>query len=223
MKIRFGEHGRFSLDIDVARAQATEEFEAKLSENLSLGWGNFTGTVMRNKKAAKPEGIPMEYIMIPYKVKLSFNSVHWRTIDLEVGHDELGDTEDFELKMDPAISELFNRLGLPTPGEVPLLAVKHQIAQKIHGASNEVHKRPHDLVDLQIIMTNEKVDLVEVKEVCERLFPFRKRQTWPPVVEMSGEEMKNLYLEAATDMGVLSDLRQAVDWANELITKIVNS
>jgi hypothetical protein len=40
---------------------------------------------------------------------------------------------------------------------------------------------------------------------------------------MSGDELESLYLDAATDMDVLSDLTQAVIWTNELISKIVNS
>ena len=158
MKIRLGDRGRFSLDIDVARAQAEAEFETTLAENLEKGWGGFTGTMSRNKSAA-----------------------------------------------------------------VPVLATKHQIAQKIHGASNQVHHRPHDLVDLQLLITHETVDLAEVREICERLFPFRKRQSWPPVVTMSGPELDSLYLTASEDISVLPDLLEAVAWANSLIATIVKS
>jgi len=223
MKIRLGDRGRFSLDIDVARAQAEAEFETTLPENLEKGWGGFTGTMSRNKSAAAPAGVPAPYIMIPYKVKLFYKSSHWRTVDLEVGHDELGDTRDYELKMDSAITDLFERLGLSAPDPAPVLATKHQVAQKIHGASNEVHHRPHDLVDLQLLITHETVDLAEVREICERLFPFRKRQSWPPVVTMSGPELDSLYLTASEDMSVVPDLLEAVAWANSLIATIVKS
>lgn len=223
MKIRLGERGRHSLDIDVVRAQGRAEFETTLAENLEKGWGGFTGTVSRKKSNAAPDGVPVEYLMIPYRVKLFYKGSHWRTIDLEVGHDELGDTRDFELKMDTAITDLFNRLGLPVPDPVPLLAAKHQIAQKIHGASNEVHLRPHDLVDLQLLITLEHVDLTEVRAICERLFPYRKRQAWPPLVTMKGVDLNKLYEEASHGMGVLPDLPQAVSWTNSLIEQIKKS
>lgn len=223
MKIRLGDRGRFSLDIDVARAQATAEFERTLAENLETGWADFSGTVSRKRGAANPDGIPVEYIMIPYRVKLFYKGSHWRTVDLEVGHDELGDTEDFELRMDPAIIDLFNRLGLPSPDQVPLLAVKHQVAQKIHGASNEIHHRPHDLVDLQLLIKHVAVNLPEVREVCVQLFPFRKRQSWPPVVTMAGDDLNTLYTEASDGMNVLPNLPEAVTWANSLIDQIEKS
>jgi len=59
------------------------------------GWNGFTGRVVR-KEPAKPHGVPGEYIMQPFEVKLAHKGKSWITVPLEVGHDEIGDTASFD-------------------------------------------------------------------------------------------------------------------------------
>lgn len=219
MKIRMGvSTTRFSLDLGVAREQDLGDFIDELEANLRAGWNDFTGTVEAGTEA-NPKLIPHEYVMQPYKVKLRYKQSEWLSVSLEVGHDELGDTSDVEMRMAPEIAGLFIAVGLPAPMPVALLAPKHQIAQKLHAASSAGSERAHDLVDLQLLVSNESVNLAEVRVTCERLFPYRKRQGWPPTI-VANQNWDTLYLEAAEGMDVLPSVIEAVNWANSLIERI---
>ena len=143
-------------------------------------------------------------------------------VTLEVGHDELGDTTDAQLRMAKEITDLFIAVGLPAPAPVALLAPRHQIAQKLHAASSAGSERAHDLVDLQLLVFSESVDYAEVRATCEQLFPYRKRHAWPPTV-VANENWDTLYLEAADGMNVLPSVGAAVTWVNELIERICSA
>lgn len=218
MKIRMGHRTRTSLDLDVARAMDLEVFVEELQEKLRAGWHGFTGVLVAERQA-KPDGVPTRYVMSPFRVKLSYMGSSWRSVTLEVGHDELGDTLEAEMKMDSEIIELFARAGLPDPQPVALLAPKHQIAQKLHAASGTASERAHDLVDLQLLIGSESLDLAEVKGVCIRLFSYRRLQTWPPTI-VENENWDSLYIEAADGIEVLPTVSEAVQWANDLIAEI---
>ena len=74
---------------------------------------------------------------------------------------------------------LFARVGLPAPGRAPLMPPDHQVARKLHALTGPGN-RARDLVDLQLVAANAELDLVAKRRVCERLFAYRKAQTWPP-------------------------------------------
>lgn len=218
MKIRMGHHTRTSLDLDVARAMDLEVFVEELQKNLRAGWNGFTGVLIAGKQA-KPKDVPIGYVMSPFRVKLSYVGLSWRSVALEVGHDEPGDTLETEMKMDAEIVELFTGVGLPAPEPVAILATKHQIAQKLHGASGDRSERAHDLVDLQLLLGGESLDLSEVKGVCIRLFRYRRLQAWPPTV-VENENWDSLYIEATDGIDVLRSVGEAVRWVNDLIAQI---
>lgn len=222
MKIRVGvTTTRFSLDLDVARKNDLANFFEELEANLRAGWNNFTGIIQVGSRSA-PRGIPPEYVMQPYKVKLRYKGSEWMNVILEVGHDELGDTSDAQLRMAQEITDLFIAVGLPAPAPVALLAPKHQIAQKLHAVSSTGSERAHDLVDLQLLVFNESIDYADVRATCERLFLYRKRHAWPPKV-VANENWDSLYLEAADGMDVLPSVDEAVTWVNELIERICST
>ncbi len=218
LKMRFGnENSRFTTDLDTATATDPKIYVNKLDETLQAGWEGFSGRIA-TKTPASPEGIPSKYIMKPYEIKLSYLGKPWCTVPLEVGHNEIGDADQIEWAKLSDAAELFNKLGFPSPGEAPLMAISHQIAQKLHAASS-VGDRARDLVDLQLIERNCEINFIETKEACVRLFAYRKAQAWPPVVaEQPG--WSNLYPEQASGLPVLPDLDRAISWVNNFIKKI---
>jgi len=80
--------------------------------------------------------------MKPFDVKLAYRGRSFMTVPLEVGHDEIGDTE---LALAPDIQGLFETLGLLIPEPVPVLATHHQVAQKLHACTAVGSERAHDL------------------------------------------------------------------------------
>lgn len=221
MKFRIGEAGsRFTPDLDTARQshQDVDDFIDALGEALITGWGGFTGRIVR-VEPADPPGVPAEYVMQPFDVKVQYRDQSWLTVRLELGHDEIGSTSDATSVIAQDIVALVTRLGLPMPEPVPVLNVEHQIAQKLHACSTPDafgnNARAHDLVDLQLLTDVDPPDLTRLWRVGERLFAARRVANWPPVIR-AWNGWDALYEAAGEGLEVLA-LPEAVEWANDLI------
>lgn len=221
LKMRYGnEATRFTADLDTATATDPSFYAERLDASLSAGWEGFAGRVVP-RDPASPEGVPTEYVMRPFDVKLSYLGKPWCTVALEVGHNEIGDADSADWVEILDAAALLKKLGFPAPGKAPLMPLTHQIAQKLHGLTSP-GDRARDLVDLQLIMKRSEVDLHELRAVCERLFAYRRKQAWPPVVSVQAG-WDDLYAMQASGLDVLSDVESAVRWANELIARIVEA
>lgn len=222
LKMRYGDGAtRFTRDLDTARVSDMEEYARKLEASLEEGWEGFTGTLVR-REPAKPRGVPGEYVMQPYDIKLSYNEKPWCTVPLEIGHDEIGDAEDPDRGIAQEIVDAFVALGFPEPKPVPLMRIEHQVAQKFHAASGVGSARAHDLVDLQLIVARESVDYSAVRQVCRRLFAYRRQQAWPPTM-VKGDDWDELYLAQSEGLEVLPTVDDAIEWANDLVNRIEES
>ena len=219
LKLRFGDAAtRFSEDFDTVRVARIEGYISLLNDALSKGWQGFDGIAVRREPAA-PSGVPTDYVMQPYDVKLRYMGKSWVTVPLEVGHNEIGDAENPDMITPIDAIRLFEMLGFDPPSPIPVMRLSHQIAQKLHGLSGRGSSRAHDLVDLQLIMQRGCVDFNETRMTCERLFSYRKQQLWPPTIE-GGVGWESLYAEAAEGLPVLQDMSEAIEWINQLIGKI---
>ncbi len=222
LKLRFGDAGtRFSEDLDTARSSSIDEYVGVLNTALEEGWQGFTGVAVR-KEPATPAEVPAAYVMQPYDVKLNYLGKSWVTVSLEVGHNEIGDADDPDMIVPKDAAKLFEALGFDPPSSVPVMRLSHQIAQKLHGLSEEGSRRAHDLVDLQLISLKGQVDLAQTREICERLFAYRGQQAWPPTIE-AGANWVSLYAEAAEGLDITQSLAGAIEWANRFIDTIANS
>lgn len=219
LKFRWGDQTtRFTNDLDTAYSTSLEEFKSKMNESLGQGWHGFTGRLVV-KTPAKPRTVPAQYVMQPFQIKLSYNGRSWLTVPLEVGHNEIGDADEVELKISKEIIELFERVGLPEPSPIPCMPLHHQIAQKLHGCSEDASARAHDLIDLQLIVKNEAIDFEKTRAACIRLFAYRKLQAWPPIIK-SNANWAEIYNAQKAGLPVLGSVDDAVVWANDLIKKI---
>jgi len=227
MKLRVGEAAsRFTPDFDTSRSAniALDAYLDELADRLATGWGGFTGTV-EVLEAPQPEGVPQEYVMLPFVIRLAFQTRQWLTVPFELGRDEIGSTIRFELRMADDIVELFHTIGLETPAPIPVLALDHQIAQKLHActainAKTGGNERAHDLVDLQILDQEETIDMSAVGATAERLFAARRGHHWPPTVVVH-EGWDAIYAEAADGLDVIDNATDAVAWANDFIARTV--
>lgn len=218
LKMRFGDAAtRFTTDLDTATATAPALYAAKLDSNLRIGWEGFSGRVVPREPAA-PKGVPAQYVMQPYDVKLDFLGKPWCTVPLEVGHNEIGDADTADWADLEDAARLFGAIGFPSPGRVPLMSIEHQIAQKLHAVSS-LGDRARDLIDLQLIAKRVEISPIATKMVCERLFAYRKAQAWPPVV-VKQAGWGALYKELASGLPVVDDIDDAIAWVNELIAII---
>lgn len=220
LKFRYGEKvTRVTLDLDTACSTGLDEFLKSLKVQLAEGWNGFSGEVVVCRQAS-PRGIPFEYVMQPCDVKLSYRGKSWYTVQLEVGHNEIGDADVYDMVEVPdVLAELFAFLGLPKPSPIRAMRLEYQIAQKLHGVSAPNSKRVHDLIDLQLIMTSAQIDIILVSQLCRRLFRYRRCQTWPPHV-VKGESWDEAYENQKGDLPVLPMVDEAITWVNDLIEMI---
>ena len=169
-------------------------------------------------RQATPKGVPASYVMQPFEVKLSYNGKSWITVPLEVGHNEIGDADDPDMRIPKEASDIFVSLGFPPLDSVPFMKLAHQVAQKLHGLTENGSERVHDLVDLQVIMREEPPALENIKPICVRLFSYRGMQPWPPRID-SRPGWAEGYASASEGLSVLG-FGDAVAWGNELIERI---
>ena len=78
--------------------------------------------------------------------------------------------------------------------QLQFMKLEYQIAQKLHGATEPSSRRAHDLIDLQLILSKSEIDLAKTYAICQRLFAFRRTQTWPPVM-VKGRDWDSIYNE----------------------------
>lgn len=222
LKFRYGEtHTRYTMDLDTAWRSSLDEFLVSLRGNLESGWEGFSGEVVLLPQSS-PSGVPFDYVMQPCDVKLRYIGRSWCTVRLEVGHNEIGDSDFADtVPLPPELAETFTALCLPLPQGAPLMRIPYQIAQKLHGASSISSSRSHDLIDLQLIIFNERegIDLCEVGDICRKLFRYRKQQAWPPTIS-AGANWSEVYATRKGSLHVLPTIDEAIIWANDLIARI---
>ncbi|MBP5686205.1 MAG: nucleotidyl transferase AbiEii/AbiGii toxin family protein [Clostridia bacterium] len=142
------------------------------------------------------------------------------------GEPDLGYIEKLDVpdEIPEEVAATYRNLGFQVPAPIALMALEHQVAQKLHGASDtaESNGRAHDLIDLQLILRGGNIDLGKTRRICERLFALRRRQPWPtPIV--ARKDWSGIYDSHRRDLDVLPSVAEAVDWANELIDRIVRA
>ena len=220
LRLRYGRsNSRYTIDCDVARRLEIAEFANGVRTALNEGWNGFSGTLVE-KQPAKPKGVPPEYVMQPFEVKLAYLGRSWCTVTLEVGFNEIGVADEAEMVV-PAddIAELFTGLGFPAPSAIPLMPLTFQVAQKLHAVTQPGNDRARDLIDLQLMAENATMDFARLNAFCKRLFAFRKRQPWPSTV-VKGPKWDELYDSQKGSLPDLPTVDGAIVWANQLIARI---
>lgn len=223
LKLRYGgATTRYTMDFDAARSVEEPEFIARFNRRLTAGWNGFSGRLVKLQKA-HPRNVPEAYVMQPFEVKLTYRDHSWCTVILEVSYNEVGDADAFDaVPLNDELKDMFAKLGLPEPMPVPLMRISHQIAQKLHGATDVRTVRVQDLIDIQLIIAHEKVDLREVRQICERVFANRRAHQWPPMLQAT-DDWRIAYDKTRNGLNVLPSCDDAVSWLNELIGKIAEA
>jgi hypothetical protein len=117
------------------------------------------------------------------------------------------------------IKNIFADLGFPEPKPIPLMSIPFQVSQKLHGVTQPGSSRVRDLIDLQLIMNNEKFDIGVTADICRNLFNYRKMHVWPTYV-VKGEGWDSVYVAQRGDLSVAETCDEAVRIVNGLIDQL---
>ena len=177
LELRFGLQARATKDYDTAFRAEIDDLLDHLDEVLRAGHGDFTA----ERTALEAVGTT------PAKrttIKLSYRGRPWASVQFEVAPTEgaLGH------EIDRVAARPLDHLGLEGPDDVPCVAVRWQIAQKLHACTEipEDGRRNDRFRDLpDILLLWELVDEQErdgVRGACEEIFRLRGQHAWPPEV-----------------------------------------
>lgn len=217
-----GRQTRYTRDMDTARTMGLADYKLKLEGALKAGWNGFTGT-LSDVTPPKPKDIPEAYVMVPYDIKLSYCGRSWQTIRIEIGHNEIGDADEYEEYLPRELAEAFESLSFPRPNALRVMKLPHQIAQKLHAVSESRSERAHDLIDLQLMALYSPLDLPVIRATCVRLFKYRRKHDWPPRITMC-DGWQKIYEDAMSTIenasGICPRVEDAIDWTNRFIAAI---
>lgn len=215
MELRAGEKARVTGDVDLVLRGDPESLLAHLDASLAEDYEEFS--FERNE----PQPLELRPHVRRIRVKVAFRTKPFMTLVIEVAPVEAGGDEIEEI----AAHDL-STIGLDGPDIIPVLAVRWQIAQKLH-AVTEPPLRPGgenprywDLIDLQLLQVVAGENLAPVKDACQRIFAARGQQPWPPRIT-TYPDWSDRYTTMASSLDMpITDLDEAVGVVRALIHAI---
>lgn len=181
MEIRFGVAARASRDVDALVNVSLDDAFAEIGERLNSGWEGFTGKLTERTEITRAGITPAPHRC---KIKLAYHDRPFATLAFELSRAEANSFDLLE-RIPNAVD--MDRVQLGPAGEVVVLSVHYQIAQKLH-ACTEVpaegsNPRVHDIYDILLLAgTVENGGLAQTRSACEDTFTHRGRHPWPPTV-----------------------------------------
>ncbi len=155
-------------------------------------------------------------------------------MQVELAPDEGGAGDTPETVRAPALAGF----GLPSPDELAALAMRYQIAQKLHASTDPhdlptwVNDRPRDIVDLvllrELVTTEKSPTTPEIARATKAVFDARAADAtslgrtprfWPATV-VAHRHWPADYAKTAADGGVTLSFEDAVDVVNDWIAEI---
>lgn len=147
---RLHSDSRATKDIDGLIRGDMDAFFAALEDALDEPWGPLT----LRRSEVEVIDVPTKLVKPRrFNIYLELRGVTWRRIQFEVSPDEAGIGEEQQRVEPPPL----DRFGLPDPEGLVGIAMRFQIAQKLHAVSDphdppaSVNDRPRDVVDLLLL------------------------------------------------------------------------
>ena len=185
---------RTTKDVDGLIRGDLDQFILALEEALDEPWGPLT----LRRGEVEVVNVPTKIIKPRrFAIILELRGVTWRRIQFEVSPDEAGVSDEHETIEPPPLGGF----GLPDPDALVGIAMRFQIAQKLHAVSDpheppgSINDRARDVVDLlllrDLIATTGMPTLAEVREASVAVFEARAAEaaklgqltrSWPPIL-----------------------------------------
>lgn len=193
---------RASKDLDASFRGDFDEMYGQARDAFGNGWNGFTAELTPAEVFAVPG------VMVPpvrFKAKLKYRGFSLCTVPLEVSPAEASSGVEHDAITPSPLAHIgLEGLGLPANSKVACLALRYQIAQKLHACTEALehrdNERAHDLVDLQLLMgLVDSRALQPVLAACEEIFAARAMQVWPPTLQPADSWVR-LYPAARADV-----------------------
>lgn len=219
---RLGASSRPTKDLDGIIRGDIDVFLARLDEQLATPWPPFE---LRRERLVVIDTPTRVVKPRRFDVVLSIRGKVWRRVQVEISPDEGRATDEADLLPAPSLEHF----GLPTPDELLGIALRYQIAQKLHACSDPhdpptvINDRPRDVVDLLALRrlvdegpVGDGPSLALLRSACVDVFEARaqdavslglKPRQWPCTVTAHAH-WGNDFAAAARSAG-LPDLRLA--------------
>lgn len=215
MELRVGGRARATKDLDLAARAEPDALVTRLDDALAAGHGDFTAT-RTDIEPVRETGA------LRTTVKLQYRSRAWASVPVELSPTEAGIADEIErLPAKP-----LDHLGLDGPDEIPAVAVRWQLAQKLHACTEpETDGRPNDrfrdLIDILLLWDLvTPADRPAVRDACMEVFAGRGAHPWPPQLDPPSHWADG-YRTLATDMAFpLDDVDEAASAVRAIIDQL---
>jgi hypothetical protein len=202
MELRLGLGARTTKDIDVVFRGAAREMLDALEEAFAQPYGSFSFRRKGTVEDIRETGSRRLFVQV------SFAGKDWQTLQVEVARPEATEPELVPVAIGIA------DFKLDGPERVACLALRYQVAQKLHAVTEQPDGRANhrfwDLIDLQLQRELLGSDLARVREACVEIFTGRDLQPWPPGLVIP-EDWREPYAAVAGELD--ADLPLDVDSA----------
>ena len=225
---RLNATARTTKDVDGLVRGDMDAFFAVLEEVLDEPWGPLT----LRRGEVEVIDVPTKLIKPRrFDIVLNLRGVTWRRVQFEVSPDEAGIGREREFIEPPPLAGF----GLPDPDVLVGIAMRFQIAQKLHAVTDPheppglINDRARDVVNLlllrDLIAATGTPTLTAVREAAVAVFKARAAEAaklgrptrnWPPTL-VAHAHWEEDYARAATSGGIGLSLEDAVDKANAWI------
>jgi hypothetical protein len=222
---------RPTKDVDGLVRGDIDRFIEALDETIREPWGplQLTRTEVEVIEVPGKPVKPRRFYM-----QVSLRGDVWRKVKIEISPDEAGAAGEHDVLPAPDLKFL----GIPSPGQLLGIAMRFQIAQKIHACTDphsppdQKNDRARDVVDLlllrDLVNAEGTPSLSELRGACIAVFEARAEDAraaewpprdWPPTA-VAYEHWGIDYAAAAGKGGITLGLDEAITELNVWIAQI---
>jgi predicted nucleotidyltransferase component of viral defense system len=220
LETRLGEHARVSVDLDADHAYGVEAARVDLQRAAIEDPGDHFGFAIAGSEELREAGVGLA---VRYKLESSLAGRPFEPLQVDVSI-SVPDPWDAQHARRPG---LLTAVGLD-PIDVLLVPLERQVAEKLH-AFTRTYKgggttRSRDLVDLMLVLENERLDAVLLKDVIRRVFDRRATHPVPNRLPPPPRELAVSYRREAGRVGVptsLDDVHRLLGaWLDPVLAEI---
>ncbi len=228
---RLNTTARTTKDVDGLVRGDLDAFLIALEGALAEPWGPLT----LRRDEVEDVDVPTRAIKPRrFDIVIELRGVTWRRIQFEVSPDEAGIGDEFEAIEPPPLTGF----GLPDPDTLVGIAMRFQIAQKLHAVSDphdppsNVNDRARDVVDLlllrHLVAEAGYPALAQIRAAATAVFESRADEAqqlslpsraWPPIVIIHAHWADD-YARAAASADITLSLDEAVADVNSWVAAI---